>query len=444
MTIQIDALLADHAIDVLRQPAARARIAQVQQALAVVALHPVRAVGAERGAIGRGAGLQIPVAPRAVGVLLDVERFGGVVARSRRPAERDLQARRIADVAPVAVSYDEIQGLPFFDGQLLLESGLATVAVDVDEPLEERAPAVQDVDVGRGLLVNRQKYGAQRIAAGLGGRPADHAVLAVGARMKRQASRRPTDLGHRACLRRRVVGHAGIGSAQLLSKTPTQTGQRMGRIQRRLQQPLGPVLVEPGIRRDALRLEPHHDLHALGVGMIADRLQASRKTLRIDFPGSHLGPTLLLHVPAGVHPPVVDLEPFFQVTIDVHDLVGLVGADHLLVRARTGGDELRRRELAPGLGHAVGHHPAAPNVLGADAVPLPELEHDQRAADLLSRQELESGQLLSGANANPAAFVASELGRPLSRPADDHDHALVGPLEVEIGQVGVGGTTSMG
>ena len=87
---------------------------------------------------------------------------------------------------------------------------------------------------------------------------------------------------------------------------------------------------------DSLRLEPCQNLHSLAVGVVADGTQAPRKPLGIDLPGAHLRPAVLLDVPAGVHPPAVELEPFLQVAVDVHDLVLLVGLDHLLVGPRTG------------------------------------------------------------------------------------------------------------
>ena len=83
-----------------------------------------------------------------------------------------------------------------------------------------------------------------------------------------------------------------------------------------------------------------------------------------------------------------------------------VGADHLAVGPAAGGHELRRRQLSARLGHAVGHHPAPPDVLGADPVALPELEHHQRRADLFAGQQLEVRQFLAGADADARVCVA--------------------------------------
>ena len=114
--------------------------------------------------------------------------------------------------------------------------------------------------------------------------------------------------------------------------------------------PFGMVLRQPGAGRDAFRLEPDDDLHALGVGVIADRPKSLGKPPRIDLPRAHFRPAGLLHVPAGVHPPVVELQAFFQIAVDVHDLVLLVGADHLAVGPRAGGHELGGGSLPPGRG----------------------------------------------------------------------------------------------
>ncbi len=86
-----------------------------------------------------------------------------------------------------------------------------------------------------------------------------------------------------------------------------------------------------------------------------------------------------MHIPAGIHPPVIELDALLQVAVDEHDLVGLVGLDHLVVLARAGGKQLWLGKLAAGLGHGVGHHPAAPDVLGGDPVALSRIA--ARSAD---------------------------------------------------------------
>jgi len=379
------------------------------------------------------------VAPRAVGVGLGAELLGCVVGLAGRACEADFQAGRIADVGPVAPAHDEIQGVAFRHRHLAVVRRLLALAVEVDPAIEHGPGAVQDVHVGgRGALVDGQERSAERVVAGLRGCESHHAVLALGAGVERHPARLPADVGHGSHVRRGVMAHGRVDAAQLAGGPRSHARQRALLARRRAQQPLRVVLVEPRAGRDPLRLEPHQDLHPLGVGVIADRAQAAGKPLRIDFPRADLRPALLLHVPAGVHPPVVELELFLQVAVDVHDLVVGVGLDHLLIGPRAGGHELGRREPAAGLGHAVGHHPAAPEVLRPDPVAVPELKHDERAADLLAGQELQSRDLLARANVKSALLVAQELGRPLARPAHDDDHALMAPGEIEVRHVGVG------
>ena len=197
------------------------------------------------------------------------------------------------------------------------------------------------------------------------------------------------------------------------------------------------LLVEPGAGHDPFRFEPDENFHTFRVRVLADRFKPAGEPFRVDLPGPDLGPAVLLDVPAGVHPPGVDLQALFQIAIDVQDLVGLVGPDHLLVGARAGGDKLGRRELPARLGHAVGHHPAAPGVLCIDPVSVPEQQGDERRADLFARQQLEMGQLLPGADTEPRCALALEFGRPLAGPADGENHPPRSPLEIEIRQVGV-------
>ena len=62
----------------------------------------------------------------------------------------------------------------------------------------------------------------------------------------------------------------------------------------------------------------------------------------------------------------------------------------------------------------------------------------KRRADLFARLELEAGQLLAAADAQPVSLVAAELRGPLARPAEHHDDALPRPGDVEVRHVAVG------
>ena len=73
------------------------------------------------------------------------------------------------------------------------------------------------------------------------------------------------------------------------------------------QQPLRMLFIQPRSRRDPFGLEPDERLHAALVGVVADRTKTLREPLRIDFPRADLRPTLFLNVPAGIHPPVIQL-----------------------------------------------------------------------------------------------------------------------------------------
>src|SRR5579871_1909371 len=110
------------------------------------------------------------------------------------------------------------------------------------------------------------------------------------------------------------------------------------------------VVGEPRTRRHPLRLEPDEDLHAELMRVVADRLEAVGEPLGIDLPSTDLRPALLLDIPAGVHPPIVQLYAAFSVQIEVHDLARLVGAHHLAVSPAAAGQRHRRWQLAAGPG----------------------------------------------------------------------------------------------
>ncbi len=128
--------------------------------------------------------------------------------------------------------------------------------------------------------------------------------------------------------------------------------------------PFGVILRKPGIGVNAFRLEPDDRFDALGVGVIADRPQPARESLRIYFPGAGLGPAdVAERIPACIHPPVADLDTFIQIAIDTRFLVLLGGLLHLVEQMGAAPEKLRLWHSAVGLGHVVGEHPAPPDVL---------------------------------------------------------------------------------
>jgi len=250
---------------------------------------------------------------------------------------------------------------------------MPALALQIDPAAEHRLAAVQNVYRRRRALVDRQKRGLDLVLARLEGRPAHGTVLAFGTGMKRETARSPLDVGHRSRLVRGIVRHAWIGAAQFAGRPRTHSGQRILLAGRGAQEPLRMLLVQPSARHHALRFEPNQDLDAPRASVLADRPEAARESARIDLPRADLRPALLLDVPAGVHPPVVELQIFLQVPVDMHDLIPLVGLDHLFVGPRTGSHKLGRRQSAAWSRHGVCHHPAPPHVLCAEAVAAPEL-----------------------------------------------------------------------
>ncbi len=162
--------------------------------------------------------------------------------------------------------------------------------------------------------------------------------------------------------------------------------------------PLGMVLGEPGTGRDAFRLEPDDDVDVLRVGMVADGPQATREAVEIDLPGSGVGPSGLVVIPAGIHPPVIEFDASFQVLVDEEHLVFRIGVYHLAELVRTARGKLRNRRQFPARSrHVVGEHPGAPHVLPMKPLAFPELQNDHGRAHFFSGQEFEMRQLLARA-----------------------------------------------
>ena len=233
---------------------------------------------------------------------------------------------------------------------------------------------------------------------------------------------------------RRIVRHARVAAAQFAGRPASACRPAdVCSARRRAQEPLGMLLVQPGAGHDAFRLEPDQDLDAPRVSVIADRPKPAREPLRIDLPGADLRPALLLDVPAGVHPPVVELAAFLQVAVDVHDLV-------LLRWPRS--SPRRPANWRPRTAAAAACRPAwaccGPSSSAATGSASGAGRPARTAATISGERISSPGSSLKCVSSCPARtcrprlVVASELGRPLTRPADDDDHALRAPLQVEV------------
>ncbi len=110
-------------------------------------------------------------------------------------------------------------------------------------------------------------------------------------------------------------------------------------------------------------LKPDDGFDVLRMRIVADGSEASREAIGIYFPCAGLGPVAVAEVPSGVHPPVVDSQPFLQVAVDELHLVSLVRVHHLACEVRTAAEQHRLNWLAARLGDVMGEHPAAEGVL---------------------------------------------------------------------------------
>ena len=79
---------------------------------------------------------------------------------------------------------------------------------------------------------------------------------------------------------------------------------------------------------DPLRLEPDDQLRSLRVSVIADGLDALGESLRIDLPRARLRPGVA-GIPAGVHPPIVELDAFLGQDVDELLFAGLADLQSL-------------------------------------------------------------------------------------------------------------------
>ncbi|OPZ96273.1 MAG: hypothetical protein BWY71_01979 [Planctomycetes bacterium ADurb.Bin412] len=184
--------------------------------------------------------------------------------------------------------------------------------------------------------------------------------------------------------------------------------------------------------------------------MVADGSQAVGEPVRaaIHFPGARPRPPFFggPDIPAGVHPPVIQLQPFVQVAVDKLDLIFLVRLGHLRELVRAARHQHRqRRQLAARPRHIVLHHPLPPGILGIDPVAaFPELHHDHRGTDHLARQQLEMGGLLSGRYLQADGILPLEVGIPATGPAYHNDNSFVPGFQIIIGPFRPGGPAAGG
>ena len=193
-----------------------------------------------------------------------------------------------------------------------------------------------------------------------------------------------------------------------------------------------------------LRLEPDDVLHSLLVDVVAQRSESVGVALRVRLPRAGLRPSDLriTWIPACVGPPIIEREPFLAEAV--------AELDGVLLAAHYAGEEsadARGAEWFGGpaadLGRVVGRHPTPPDVLRAQRIAFVELHDDHRAADFLSRVELEVRAFLACGDAQIGLIVPDEVGGPLPRPACYGDHSAAGMLDVEVGERARGGPSAI-
>lgn len=160
--------------------------------------------------------------------------------------------------------------------------------------------------------------------------------------------------------------------------------------------------------------------------------------------GPRFRPLPVAPVPARVHPPVIEFETTLEVFAHEKLLAFRVGVDHLAELVAAARGQLRQRRQFPAVPRdVVRNHPRPPHVLRTDpprlAFPVPELEHNERRPDFLARLQLELHLILPRGQRQGVAGVARELRKPLPRPRDNKNDALVPSRDVEIGEGDLGG-----
>ncbi|OPZ96037.1 MAG: hypothetical protein BWY71_02044 [Planctomycetes bacterium ADurb.Bin412] len=205
------------------------------------------------------------------------------------------------------------------------------------------------------------------------------------------------------------------------------------------QYPFGVLGGQPGSRRHPFRLKPYNNIYPFVVGIITDRSQPPRESVRtaIHLPCPRPGPSLLRrpHIPARVHPPEIQLQSFLQIAVKKFNLVLFVRLGHLGKLVRTACVQHRQRHLLAFITRdIVLNHPLTPNVLRVDPVAaFPELQRDQRRADHLTRPQGKMDYLLPRTHMQAVVLIPLILGVPAARPADCDENALAAAFQVIIG-----------
>ena len=110
----------------------------------------------------------------------------------------------------------------------------------------------------------------------------------------------------------------------------------------------------------------------------------------VHLPSAGIGPAGLVHIPAGIHPPMANLDSLLE------EALGPIRSDSVRWPASSRHDSASCSQTAlvpgagrPGLGTLYARaFPPAPNVLRPNPLPLPELEHHERRAHLLPGMQL--------------------------------------------------------
>ena len=173
------------------------------------------------------------------------------------------------------------------------------------------------------------------------------------------------------------------------------------------------------------------------MSVVANGTQSSRETLGVHLPCTHVSPATITGIPTGIHPPILEFQVLLNIAIDKHDLVLFGCVYHLAVYAVTGTENTGFGKLPVGFGHIVIHHPPPPDILRIDPVPvLPEQKRNQWRANLFLGMQRKVGKFLTGGDVHCLIRTATEVGRPLTGPPNNHNNAFIfSTFKVEVGHV---------